>query len=229
MVWNELTRGLAAALEACGLHTPERVAGLELAVPRDLSHGDWTTNLALGLAKEARRPPRQIAEALAAAFPPDPALFAPPEVAGPGFLNFRYSDAFVRGLAARIRREDAAFGRSHLGAGTAILVEYVSANPTGPLNIVSARAAAVGAALVRLLEATGHRATGEFYVKAIAVKGARARIEFLVRGLKWAVKRFEEALPKLDAESRSLFTRMRDTHLRSIAACESVASKLPAA
>ena len=84
----------------------------------------------------------------------------------------------------------------------------------------------------KLLEKAGvpySHATGEFYVKAIAVKGARARIEFLVRGLKWAVKRFEEALPKLDAESRSLFTRMRDTHLRSIAACESVASKLPAA
>jgi nitronate monooxygenase len=84
----------------------------------------------------------------------------------------------------------------------------------------------------KLLEKAGvaySHATGEFYDKAIAVKGARARIEFLVRGLKWAVKRFEETLPQLDAESRDLFTRMRDTHLRSIAACESVAGKLPAA
>jgi nitronate monooxygenase len=84
----------------------------------------------------------------------------------------------------------------------------------------------------KLLEKAGvpySHATGEFYDKAIAVKGARARIGFLVRGLKWAVKRFEEALPKLDAESRDLFTRMRDTHLRSIAACESVASQLPTA
>jgi hypothetical protein len=61
------------------------------------------------------------------------------------------------------------------------------------------------------------------------VKGARAQIEFLVRGLKWAVKKFEQALPKLDAESKNLFTRMRDTHLRSIAACESIVAKLPVA
>ena len=86
--------------------------------------------------------------------------------------------------------------------------------------------AMVGEMLKRSGSAYSH-ATGEFYDKAIAVKGARARIEFLVRGLKWAVKRFEEALPKLDAESRSLFTRMRDTHLRSIAACESLERSLP--
>jgi nitronate monooxygenase len=70
-------------------------------------------------------------------------------------------------------------------------------------------------------------ATGEFYEKAVAVKGARARIEFLAKGLQWAVKRFEEALPRLDPEARALFTRMRDSHLRSIAACEAVARSLP--
>ena len=164
MVWNELTEGLAAAVTAAGLDRDTALARLELAVPRDLAHGDWTTNLALGLAREAKRPPRAIAEALAQGFPRDVALFEAPEVAGPGFLNFRYSDAFVAALPARIRGEDAAFGRSDAGHGVGVLVEYVSANPTGPLNVVSARAAAVGAALVRLLEATGHRAVGEFYV-----------------------------------------------------------------
>ena len=82
----------------------------------------------------------------------------------------------------------------------------------------------------KLLEKSGtgySHATGEFYDKAIAVKGTRARIEFLVRGLKWAVKRFEEALPGLDGEARELFTRMRDSHLRSIAACERLAQSLP--
>lgn len=66
-------------------------------------------------------------------------------------------------------------------------------------------------------------ATGEFYAKAIAVKGKRARIEFLAKGLRWAVKRFEESLPRLDPEVRDVFTKMRDSHLRSIAACERIA------
>jgi nitronate monooxygenase len=69
-------------------------------------------------------------------------------------------------------------------------------------------------------------ATGEFYAKAVALQGRRQRIEFLVKGLQWAVKRFEEALPKLEPEARALFTRMRDSHLRSIAACERVAKSL---
>lgn len=70
-------------------------------------------------------------------------------------------------------------------------------------------------------------ATGKFYDKAVAVKGPRAQLEFLVRGLKWAVKRFEAELPRLDAQAQDLFTKMRDSHLRSIAACERLARDLP--
>jgi nitronate monooxygenase len=75
----------------------------------------------------------------------------------------------------------------------------------------------------KLVEKSGQpysHATGKFYDKAVAVQGKRERIEFLVRGLKWAVKRFEQALPSLEPEARDLFVRMRDSHLRSIAACE---------
>jgi len=82
----------------------------------------------------------------------------------------------------------------------------------------------------KLLDKAGvahSHATGGFYDKAVAVRGARAQIEYLVRGLKWAVRKFEEALPGLEAEGRELFARMRDSHLRSIAACEAVAGKLP--
>jgi nitronate monooxygenase len=81
----------------------------------------------------------------------------------------------------------------------------------------------------RLLEQAGvpySHATGEFYDKAVALGGRRERIEFLVRGLKWAVKRFEQALPGLPPEAQQVFTRMRDSHLRSIAACESLISRL---
>jgi len=162
LVWTELTDGLKAALAACGFEVAE--PRIELAIPREVAHGDWTTNLALTLAKPLGRPPRAIAEALARAFRSDSRTFAPPEVAGPGFLNFRYTPAFLESLPAKIVRDAGDFGRSDFGRGEAILVEYVSANPTGPLNVVNARAGAVGAALVRLLRATGHRAEGEYYV-----------------------------------------------------------------
>jgi arginyl-tRNA synthetase len=164
LVWKTLTDGLAEALRQVGLYTPERIARLELAVPREPAHGDWTTNLALTLARESARLPRVVAEALASSFPRDPAVFASVEVAGPGFLNFRYAPSFLAALPARIQAKGAAFGRSALAPAESYLVEYVSANPTGPLNVVNARAAAVGSTLVRLLEATGHRAEGEFYV-----------------------------------------------------------------
>jgi arginyl-tRNA synthetase len=164
LVWKTLTDGLAEALRQAGLHTPERIARLELAIPREPAHGDWTTNLALTLARESGRSPREVAEALASSFPRDPAVFASVEVAGPGFVNFRYAPSFLASLPARIQARGDEFGRSALGAAERYLVEYVSANPTGPLNVVNARAAAVGSTLVRLLEATGHRAEGEFYV-----------------------------------------------------------------
>jgi arginyl-tRNA synthetase len=162
LVWTELTEGLKRAIAKCGFDVAD--ARIELAIPREPAHGDWTTNLAMTLAKPLGQPPRRIAEALAREFPLDSGTFAPPEVAGPGFLNFRYTPAFLEGLPARIAREADRFGESGFGGGERVLVEYVSANPTGPLNVVSARAGAVGAALVRLLRATGHAAEGEFYV-----------------------------------------------------------------
>ncbi len=164
LVWKPLTDGLAAALRSLGLWSEERERRIELAVPRDATHGDWTSNLAMPLARELKQPPRALAERIAAAFPPDPERFAEVTVAGPGFVNFRYSPEFLAGLPNRIRALGAEFGCHDHAHGLRIQIEYVSANPTGPLNVVSARAAAVGATLVRLLRATGHDAEGEFYI-----------------------------------------------------------------
>jgi len=164
LVWTELKQALARALEAAGLATPERLARLDFAVPREPSHGDWTTNFCMLVAKEAGLPPRKLAEAIVAHFPADGGIVGGAEIAGPGFLNFRYTDAFLASLPARILAEGEAFGNSGFGANEKILVEYVSANPTGPMNVVSARAAAVGATLVALLKAAGWDAAGEFYV-----------------------------------------------------------------
>jgi arginyl-tRNA synthetase len=164
LIWARLTEQLSAALRTCGWHTPEREARIELVVPREVGHGDWTTNLALSLARQLKIPPRTVAEALARAFPADPAVLERVEVAGPGFLNFHYAPAFVRRLALLIHQAGPRFGSSAPGQPRRVLVEYVSANPTGPLNVVSARAAAVGSALVRLLRTAGHHAESECYV-----------------------------------------------------------------
>ena len=81
--------------------------------------------------------------------------------------------------------------------------------------------------ILKRTQAEYSHATGEFYDKAVAVKGKRQRVEFLIQGLRWAVQRFEESLPKLSPEARDVLTRMRDSHLRSIAACERACSTLP--
>jgi nitronate monooxygenase len=122
-------------------------------------------------------------------------------------------------------------------AGAKALVVYMgsferNSAPWTMLRAIQADEAHNCALIGKLIEKTGapySHATGKFYDKAIAMKGARAQVEYLVRGLKWAVQKFEQALPGLDPDARSLFTKMRDSHLRSIAACESVIKNLPTA
>jgi nitronate monooxygenase len=119
-------------------------------------------------------------------------------------------------------------------AGAKALVVFMDDHPRNGeawkvLRQVQAEEAHNCALIGKLLEKSGtpySHATGEFYDKAVAVKGRRERIEYLVRGLRWAVKRVEEALPGLPADARDAFARMRDSHLRSIAACESLVQSL---
>ena len=120
-------------------------------------------------------------------------------------------------------------------AGAKALVVYMgsferNSDPWKTLRAIQADEAHNCALMGKLIEKGGaaySHATGKFYDKAVAVKGARAQLEFLVRGLKWAVKRFEAELPRLDPAAQDLFARMRDSHLRSIAACERLARELP--
>ena len=120
-------------------------------------------------------------------------------------------------------------------AGAKALVVFMGSYPRNSeswkiLRAIQADEAHNCALIGKRLEKSGtpdSHATGEFYDKAVAVPGKRERIELLVRGLKWAVKRFEEALPTLPPDAREAFVRMRDSHLRSIAACDSVLRSLP--
>jgi arginyl-tRNA synthetase len=130
---------------------------------KDAQHGDFQSNVAMRLAKAARKNPRELAQALVAALPKSP-LVVSAEVAGAGFINFRLAkDAWYSGLK-NVAAQGAAYGRSHVGAGRKILVEFVSANPTGPMHVGHGRGAAYGATLSNLLEATGHTVYREYYI-----------------------------------------------------------------
>jgi arginyl-tRNA synthetase len=144
---------------------PEGLETSAIAVepPRDPAHGDMATNAAMVLAKPARRRPREIAEGLVARLAADPRI-ARAEVAGPGFVNVTLSAAVWQGCVATILQAGAGFGRADLGRGQRVNVEYVSANPTGPLHVGHTRGAVFGDALANLLAFTGHEVTREYYV-----------------------------------------------------------------
>ncbi|WP_333712313.1 arginine--tRNA ligase [Yoonia sp.] len=130
--------------------------------PRDAAHGDMATNAAMVLAKPAGMNPREIAQALAAKLIEDADILVA-EVAGPGFLNMRLAPALWQGVV-KTALSDPAFGRSTMGHGQKVIVEYVSANPTGPLHVGHTRGAVFGDALARLLDYAGYDVTKEYYI-----------------------------------------------------------------
>jgi arginyl-tRNA synthetase len=153
---SELLRAAAA------LGAPEEIDVI-LERPRDPSFGDWTTNLAMTLARSLKRPPREIAQSLLGVMQLRDAGVASADVAGAGFINFRLDPSFVaRGIAPILER-DASFGRDVEWAGEPVVVEFVSANPTGPLHVGHGRQAALGDAISTLLEWTGWKVSREFY------------------------------------------------------------------
>ena len=130
---------------------------------KDPKHGDFATNVAMRLAKPARRNPRELAQAIINALPPN-ALVARTEVAGAGFINFFLkTDAYSQELA-KISEQGDRYGRSELGQGQRVMLEFVSANPTGPLHVGHGRQAAYGATLANLLSAVGFNVSREYYI-----------------------------------------------------------------
>src|ERR671919_1248361 len=156
-----LSSALSKAVED-GVIPAEGVPSPSFERPRQQEHGDWATNIALAAAK-GRGKPRDIAQALVERLPGSD-IVDRVEVAGPGFLNFYLSSTWLHDVVRRAADPAARFGRSDEGSGEKVNVEYVSSNPTGPVNVVSGRHAAVGDAIANLLEATGHDVTREFYI-----------------------------------------------------------------
>jgi len=138
-------------------------ANVTVEPPRDALHGDMATNAAMVLAKPAGRKPRDIAAALAERLAEDPRILAA-DVAGPGFLNLRLAPDVWRAAIPVILAKGCDFGRSDMGAGRKVNVEYVSANPTGPLHVGHTRGAVFGDALASLLDFAGYDVTREYYI-----------------------------------------------------------------
>ncbi len=157
-----LTSALRQALGELGLDAPTEI---HLEQPARREHGDFSSNVAMKLAKAAGRPPRELAQDVV-----DRINAAPPahvtgaEVAGPGFVNFRLDDGWLHDMVPAVLAAGADFGRSEIGSGRRVMVEFVSANPTGPVHAGHARGATYGDSLARLLAFTGHAVEREFYI-----------------------------------------------------------------
>jgi len=180
LVVAELTAMAVAGVLPPGLD----LANVTVEPPRDNAHGDMATNAAMVLAKPSGLSPRVIAVALAARLADDPRIKSA-EVAGPGFLNLRLSNVMWQGVVKAALTDGAAFGRSTLGQGARVNIEFVSANPTGPMHVGHVRGAVVGDALARLLDFAGWNVTREYYIN-----DGGAQVDVLARS---AYERYREA------------------------------------
>lgn len=161
LVEDLVTSALSQAVQSGELALPELPAP-SVERPRDLEHGDWATSVALKLAKQAHMNPRQIAEIIASHME-SPAVERI-EVAGPGFINVKLADSALQDVFKEVRAQGAAYGRTHAGDGVKVDLEFISANPTGPMHLGHGRWAALGDAMANVLSFAGYDVTREFYI-----------------------------------------------------------------
>ena len=172
----------------------ETLPAFEVEETKHPEHGDLATNLALVLAKQAKLPPRKVAEFIIKNLAAPEGMLLKMEIAGPGFINFFMADAYWYRVISEIHRLGRAYGNSEMGAGVKVQVEFVSANPTGPLHIGHGRGAALGDALANLLAATGHTVEREYYINDVGnqILTLGKSLYFRLRELAGAVVEFPE-------------------------------------
>ncbi len=158
-----LVEGLGR-LVAEGKIPAEPIPAFRVEVPADKSHGDFAANVAMVSAKTFRMAPRKIAELLLDAVSLDGTIFDRAEIAGPGFMNFFLQQKWFADVTETVLTEKENYGRTQTGAGKRALVEFVSANPTGPMHVGNARGGALGDSLAEILDWTGWDVQREFYV-----------------------------------------------------------------
>ena len=166
---SDLLQSALAALQSEGVLPADQSFAPQIGNTKDKSHGDYACNIALVASKSAGCAPRKLAEALVARLPPSTAV-TKVEIAGPGFINFFMSTASAFGVVNTALEQAENFGRNHIGKGEKVQVEFVSANPTGPLHVGHGRGAAIGDCICRLLEANGYDVTREFYYNDAGVQ-----------------------------------------------------------
>ncbi|MGO9989763.1 MAG: arginine--tRNA ligase [Steroidobacteraceae bacterium] len=181
---DTLLRQALAALPDTLVPAAARNVLIEVEHAREAQHGDFASNIAMRLAKATRQNPRKLAEAIKSALPASAAV-AKVEIAGAGFINFFLNENAYHAEIGRVLAQDADYGRSQFGKGGSVLVEFVSANPTGPLHVGHGRHAAFGATLANLLEAVGYRVSREYYVndagRQMEILAASAWLRYLER------------------------------------------------
>lgn len=161
---KELVMKAMGELVADGTFPAEPVPAFNTEIPADSKNGDVSTNAAMVCARPFRNNPRKIAEAIVSKIDLNGSYFARCEVAGPGFINFFYSSEWYATVVATVLEQKEKYGETDLGAGKSVLVEFVSANPTGPMHIGNARGGAIGDCLASVLEKAGYEVAREFYI-----------------------------------------------------------------
>ncbi len=194
-IFNDFRHEVIAALEALQGNEPRLIGcdtqAVTLEAPRDPAHGDFSTNAALVLAKQAGMKPREIADLLALALASD-ARIETVEIAGPGFINLRLTTGYWHKALAGILREASHYGDSHIGDGNRVNIEYVSANPTGPMHVGHTRGAVFGDSLANLMQAAGYEVCREYYIN-----DAGGQVDVLARS---AFLRYAQALGEVIGE-----------------------------
>ncbi len=190
---EQLVTAAVSALPAGTLPTDLIQPAIEIERTRDAAHGDFATNIALKLGKPAKKNPRQLAELIAAALPPN-RFVAKVDIAGPGFINFHLSSSAYAEELLRVLGEGTRYGTSNAGRRQPTLVEFVSANPTGPLHVGHGRQAALGDALCELLATQGYQVSSEFYYNdaGVQINNLALSVQARARGLKPGDKEWPE-------------------------------------
>ncbi len=226
---DQLRQKIAAALKVCyanGSLDSAQMPEFALELPGQPEHGDFATNAAMLLAKAERKAPRKIAEALVAALGDGGGLWTKVEIAGPGFINFFLAPICWYQVLDRVMQQGDAYGRCDIGRGKKVQVEFVSANPTGPLHVGHGRGAAVGDAVASILQAAGYDIQREYYVN-----DAGNQVVILGRSIWLRLRELEGesvAFPEDGYQAeyvRELAARLRDEHPEVLLLAEAEAIK----
>ncbi|WP_313803057.1 arginine--tRNA ligase [Cytobacillus sp.] len=161
---SKLKQEIKDAVLKANLAAEEQIPDVILEIPKDKSHGDYSTNMAMQLARVAKKAPRQIAEALIEHFDSSKASIKKIEIAGPGFINFHMDNSYLTNLIPTILEAGDRYGETDIGGKQKVQVEFVSANPTGDLHLGHARGAAVGDSLCNILAKAGYDVSREYYI-----------------------------------------------------------------